>query len=533
MRYHLALLLMSVTLSESSSAQQFEWANVIPLDPSTNYGSVRTVLTLDTADSPVHGRLARTVVGAYGEYVIEKLNASGTPILSDTIFGKVLLRHLATDRNNNLIAAGLFLDTMRIDTATRTLPSGSSSNCFLLKLDPAGGLIWLRNMTQANSIYKEIFSLKTDGNNNIWVATSPGFPTSYVKKLDGDGNEVATFQQTNARVISSLAIDLDGNVWAAGSTFNGSHSFNGFQVNAPYQYNIYIVRYSPGGVVSWVQFVQDITLPSPLLAATDRDVIMGGNLLAPTSFGGLPARGPRWVYDLYATRIDSGGSFVWLAEVPFDNGTGDAGSGNGSFLASGSDGSAIATGFTRGTVNWGNGVITQAQSSTDVLVINYSFSDGTVSWAKTAGGLYYNRGDAVAVDRYGAVYVAGVVGVNARFDSLQFTGGTINSFIARISPGSVVSVSDDQQLHEFALYQNYPNPFNPATRIPYSVRGLGFVSLKIFDVLGHEVATLVNEVKAPGSYEVTWNAEGAASGVYFYRLQAGSFNATRKLMLLR
>jgi photosystem II stability/assembly factor-like uncharacterized protein len=92
----------------------------------------------------------------------------------------------------------------------------------------------------------------------------------------------------------------------------------------------------------------------------------------------------------------------------------------------------------------------------------------------------------------------------------------------------------------YSLSQNYPNPFNPATRIAYSVRGFGFVSLKVFNVIGREIATLVNEEKAPGSYEVTWNASGLASGVYLYRLeaglpagQAGSFTATKKLIFIK
>ena len=87
--------------------------------------------------------------------------------------------------------------------------------------------------------------------------------------------------------------------------------------------------------------------------------------------------------------------------------------------------------------------------------------------------------------------------------------------------------------NQYRLGTNYPNPFNPSTRIKFDVPSSKFVTLKVFDVLGREVATLVNEVKQPGSYMVTFSAEGLASGVYFYRMQAGNFAATRKLMLLR
>jgi aminopeptidase N len=93
---------------------------------------------------------------------------------------------------------------------------------------------------------------------------------------------------------------------------------------------------------------------------------------------------------------------------------------------------------------------------------------------------------------------------------------------------------------EFALGQNYPNPFNPLTVIKYTIagargQGLGVsgVSLVVYDVLGREVAVLVNERKAPGTYQVTFDGSGLSSGVYFYRLEAGNFLQTKKLVLLK
>jgi hypothetical protein len=86
---------------------------------------------------------------------------------------------------------------------------------------------------------------------------------------------------------------------------------------------------------------------------------------------------------------------------------------------------------------------------------------------------------------------------------------------------------------KFALYQCYPNPFNPTTTINYSIPVTCFVSLKVFDVLGNEMTTLVNEEKLRGSYKVNFNAASMTSGVYFYQIQAGSFTDTKKLLLLR
>ena len=85
----------------------------------------------------------------------------------------------------------------------------------------------------------------------------------------------------------------------------------------------------------------------------------------------------------------------------------------------------------------------------------------------------------------------------------------------------------------FELLQNYPNPFNPSTKISFKLQVSGFTTLKVFDLLGREVRTLVNEEMKAGSYETTFDARGLASGVYFYRLQVGDFTDTKKLLLFK
>ena len=96
-----------------------------------------------------------------------------------------------------------------------------------------------------------------------------------------------------------------------------------------------------------------------------------------------------------------------------------------------------------------------------------------------------------------------------------------------------VEQTDDPLPRDFALEQNYPNPFNPQTEIQFVIRHSSVVNLSIHDLLGREIATLVNEKKAPGTYKVSWDASGFASGVYFYRLSTTGFTQTKKLVLLR
>jgi len=96
-----------------------------------------------------------------------------------------------------------------------------------------------------------------------------------------------------------------------------------------------------------------------------------------------------------------------------------------------------------------------------------------------------------------------------------------------------IEIEFDFTPREFILSQNYPNPFNPSTIIRYEIPERGFVTLKVYDVLGNEIATLVNEEKSIGSYAVEFNATGLPNGIYFYQLQAGSFVETKKMILLR
>jgi hypothetical protein len=106
---------------------------------------------------------------------------------------------------------------------------------------------------------------------------------------------------------------------------------------------------------------------------------------------------------------------------------------------------------------------------------------------------------------------------------------------------SVTNIADNSQLQEFYLSQNYPNPFNPSTKIKFSIpnvetrhaSSLQMVTIVVYDVLGNEVATLVNEEKPAGNYEVEFNATNLTSGVYFYQIKAGTLYETRKMLLLK
>lgn len=151
--------------------------------------------------------------------------------------------------------------------------------------------------------------------------------------------------------------------------------------------------------------------------------------------------------------------------------------------------------------------------------------DGGNSWAYQSSGTFQH------------LYCMSFTDVNTG----TVVGGT--GTILHTTTGGVVSVEDNPEELPvaFRLEQNYPNPFNPTTSVSFDIGHLSFVSLKIFDVLGREVTSLVNEELRPGTYTRKWNGGNMPSGVYFCRLfirqtsggQAGSFTQTRKMLLLR
>jgi outer membrane protein assembly factor BamB len=126
-------------------------------------------------------------------------------------------------------------------------------------------------------------------------------------------------------------------------------------------------------------------------------------------------------------------------------------------------------------------------------------------------------------------------------DSSLFIGGGLsdtptksNIFVMKLDQKLSTGFYDDYLiLSKYELKQNFPNPFNPSTTINYHIPEMSFVTLKVYDVLGNEVATLVSEEKHTGNYEVEFGGTGLPSGIYFYRIQAGSFIETKKMVLMK
>jgi len=182
-------------------------------------------------------------------------------------------------------------------------------------------------------------------------------------------------------------------------------------------------------------------------------------------------------------------------------------------------------------------------SSLDIpSLMSVNFFDKNIGWAvgvsssspiikTTDGGNSWFHQESGAVISLSSVFIIdSVTGWTVGF------GGVFIGYILKTTNGGVTFVEEkdiDEIPTNFYIGNNYPNPFNPSTKITYSIPQSLNIVIKVFDVLGNEIETLVNEEKPKGIYEITWYAERLPSGVYFYRLQAGNFVETKKMILMK
>jgi hypothetical protein len=142
----------------------------------------------------------------------------------------------------------------------------------------------------------------------------------------------------------------------------------------------------------------------------------------------------------------------------------------------------------------------------------------------------YGAGESLTLDNNLNVIVTGVLGGNG------YTSDIVTVKYNQLA--GIIRISDNYPVR-FLLNQNYPNPFNPSTTIQFSIppskgdRGMTSVKLIIYDVLGREVATLINQQMQPGSYSVDWDASNYPSGIYFYKLEAGDNVQSKKMVLIK
>ncbi|MFA6467271.1 MAG: T9SS type A sorting domain-containing protein [Bacteroidota bacterium] len=186
---------------------------------------------------------------------------------------------------------------------------------------------------------------------------------------------------------------------------------------------------------------------------------------------------------------------------------------------------------------WDNGTHGDAKANDSIYTVEITYPSGSNAGRVYKFGIRGGDNEGGNGKAFGNNHVANVVDLNSTF-KVYTEFGSINplyysewTYTGQDPTG--VGRNQDGAPREFALDQNYPNPFNPTTNISFAVPVRSNVRLTVFNVVGQEVATLVNETMETGNHVVPFNASALASGVYFYKLSAGSFTSVKKMMLLK
>jgi trimeric autotransporter adhesin len=356
------------------------------------------------------------------------------------------------------------------------------------------------------------------------------------------------------------------------------------------RYYIASLDRSAGSATDWYPYAYGYVYA---LAVSGATVYAGGILGSPSSSGGIAAfdtttgslrnglisNGHVYAFAVSETVVYAGGNFSGIGEIPFswkgrnniaaiDTATGwptewNPGANGGVFALTVSDSIVYAggnfnviDGQTRHNVaalgaqtgnasNWNPdanstvqaiAVVSGSSPSRSTVYVGGDFTNiggqtrNHLAELDAATGMATNWSLDADGDVWGLAVSDSTISVGGVFREI---GITFHPYFAVVRRTITSVVESPKKPEEFTLYQNYPNPFNPNTTIAFVIGHSSFVSLRIYDVLGREVANLVNEEKPPGEYRVRWDASRLASGIYFYRIAAGTFINVKKMLLMK
>jgi hypothetical protein len=459
---------------------------------------------------------------------IVKYTAYGTLLWSKTCYGEN--RGLSIDSSHNSYIASYTYFSW-----------GAPKQMNLIKYDTSGTEVWRVNDTLF--MYPDaLVSMKGDyaGNSYMFMYRSSLFELSkynssgtliWVKSFSGPGND---------NIPAALEIDRLGNAIIIGESVNGSSS------------SFYLVKYNPSGTLQWAH---QYTPTGPLRGYS----VNIASDISCNIFAALVLRDTTYVSHLVTIKYNPAGVQQWMrtysqsvASEPVFTETDILGN-----VISAIPYTGIIKYDSTGVFQWNintnvsaisvdknlNLYFTRSPNYNSYTLLKYS-SSGAYQWETS-----YSPGS-----NCNYLAIAGIV-LDTAFN-IYITGGyQYLSYPLFWNPASItakynqlvgISNPSSEVPSEYKLYQNYPNPFNPTTKIKFSIppskgaRGMT-VRLSIYDILGKEVAVLVNQQMQPGSYNVEWNAVDHPSGVYFYRITVGnasaplstSYTETKKMIFLK
>lgn len=478
-------LIAMLLFAMAGHSQNFEWVKTPPIVFNMNSDMIAYSTTTDVAGNVYFTGFKANPFpyeDIMGNQFFNKYAASGESLFSKEIVGNVNIGHITTDSQGNLYMALGYVNTITIDDFT-TSTVNQGVNHLVVKFNSAGEMLWQQELLVNGFQVNGFMSIAFDASDNVYIAYDD-YQSSYIRKMSPDGTTLMTIEQTNAARISSVSVDNEGNIYAAGSCVGPQSSFGGVASGTDFPYNTYAVKYSPTGVFLWIKFVEDITCPAPMIIAKTPDAVYFSSQLYDVSqFDDVDTEGPVGSFeDMFIAKLNASGEYQWVREVPGD---GIMGIGHRSYLTLDSAGNIYFGGRTGGTINWGNGITTSSEDNVgDLLVLKYNPS-GDILMAETAGGSGDDRIDCIAVGAEGNIYLSGMVRGNASFGSITTEAEDFQAypFMAKMNQGALGN-------EDFIASGNvivYPNPATEYISIEIDGDAHG----SIYNIVGQKIKDIV------------------------------------------
>jgi uncharacterized delta-60 repeat protein len=390
---------------------------------------------------------------------------------------------------------------------------GTGEDFILLKYNSSGVELWNKTYNGTGNDYDYVIAMTMDDSSNVYITgisvgagTHDDF-TTIKYNSSGEQKWVARYNDPDynyGETPRSVAVDISGNVYVAGW---GTSVGRGDMVT---------IKYDANGIQQWIDRYHgpSIGAEGAYVVAFDDlgNVYVAGAVDGPynaqnesdgdyTTIKYSPDGTKRWIATYNGTETKN--SWDWILAMKVKP--------NGEFFVTGmSEGKDVSTIF-------------------DIVTIAYD-SAGNQQWLERydggIGGDDQPSASAMALDLEGNIFVAGFATLDPSLTKDMVT--------IKYSPEPTSVQTTNSNIPEnFLLSQNYPNPFNPNTTIEFAIPQASFVSLKVYNILGQEIKTLLNEYREAGSYTVNFDASNLNSGVYIYKLETGSFSEVKKMTLLK
>ncbi|MBL7952688.1 MAG: T9SS type A sorting domain-containing protein [Flavobacteriales bacterium] len=389
------ITLSVVALAAWSHAQDCQWLTSVPIEYDMNPSMPNEVM----ASAPGRLVVGRSSTGdfvygqtLYGNAMLEALDLDGLPSWSCALSDSVHVKSAVVAADGRAFFAGSFMGAMQLcdGSVLGGIPGQGAwnENLFLLAVNLNTGLVeWTRNLSFVHDQALSVPSLALDPQGRLWYAVSE-WGVGKAVRVDEGGADVETRIVDGVRTLGTISFDPWGGLYMSGGCDNNGFAFGGqtFTNTGTTGYSMFVLRFKPDGTAGFAEFADDITFQNPtVVASSDGHAYLAGGLFEATQWGDVELHGPNWSGEIFLTRLDSMGQFLWAVEsaplepMPI---TGGMSRGEGPCIALDGEDVLYLIGDARGTTDWGNGVVTGTGTPTDHVLAVVAFgADGSALWS--------------------------------------------------------------------------------------------------------------------------------------------------------